>query len=1466
MPVDPERVQAIFLEAAEQESAAGRAALLDRQCGGDAELRRRVETLLRAHDAPGAFLESPAADPAETIDEPSITERPGAVIGPYKLLEQIGEGGFGVVFMAEQTQPIRRKVALKVLKPGMDTRQIVGRFEAERQALAIMDHPNIAKVFDGGATPSGRPYFVMELVKGVPVTEYCDQNHQTPRQRLELFIPVCQAVQHAHQKGIIHRDLKPSNILVTMHDTTPVPKIIDFGVAKALGQELTDKTLFTGFAQMIGTPLYMSPEQAGQSGLDIDTRSDIYSLGVLLYELLTGTTPFEKERFKKAAYDEIRRIIREEEPPKPSTRLSELSSRQAAHAQASTRNVPSSLASISAQRHTEPAKLTKLVRGELDWIVMKALEKDRNRRYETANGFAMDVQRYLNDEAVQACPPSAGYRFRKFTRRNRTGLTMASVVTATLLLGIVATTWQAIRATEERDRAVAAETLAQTRLVSETQAHQAADEARKNALLQRDRALKAEKEAEANFLKARQAVDEYFTLVSESKLLDVPGLQLLRKQLLEAALRYYQTMLKQRADDPAVLVDLALSSLRVANIYFELDRNDDSLAAFDSAVELLERLRRDYPHAAEHHRRLAGYWKVNRSASKVTKMPTNPAAAHRTLTKLLQIWEAFAQESPSVEGFQNDLAAGNRLLAALDGVRGALGDRAAMTRSIAYSRKAIAIWEQLSKEHPQRANYQENLAGAYGELVWVLKIGGQMGPAGEASARSMALWDELYKQFPDVPNYRALGANRLTVLASKLTATDPKEAEKTYRQALQAWDKLVTDFPMAPEYTNELALAQTQLADLLNGPLKQPNAARDAYRKAIKQREKGAAYIAEYPFLRAQLGWSYRNLAEFVAYDPKRAQETEDLRRRDESVFERLVNDYPDDPRWPESWAHALRLHAFDSQRVRRHDEAEKLFREAINVLEKSTGKFPAERTHWHFLADTYRRLGSMLAADHRPAEAGNALRRVVAVHEKRAAALSGAPPPTTGLPETVRSAANESEWMASYLDLAAFLRKSNRPHEAKDLVQKLVQCAVDEKLNSQSAKTSDQLKAMAAVYQSLANLLRNGGEPIEAEKTYRKGLDLLRKRAAEFPAVAGCREDLGHGCRAFTDWLQGPEKHQERAQLLRESITVFESLVADFPGVPYHRYCAASSHEWLGGILAALKLPEQGEDHYREAIELVTALPLDYLANSDARVAADNALNGLAGLLKAGSRKNEAENLLRQAIAFYQKVISSHPSAPGCRQSLALQYVNLAVLLRDAGKTLEAEKHYRQAAAVDEKLVAEFPDQAFYRQGLLRDWLGVATILATKGQVDQAEMAYRKVIELGPKDELSNNNVAWFLATCPEPKFRDPKRAVELARKAVELAPKAGNYWNTLGVAHYRIGDWKAAIEALNKSDELLKGKELSFNAFFIAMAYWQLNNKNEARKWYDRAVEWMEKNKPKDTELIRFRAEAAELIKNEA
>jgi eukaryotic-like serine/threonine-protein kinase len=416
-------IDEIFFAALERTADRERSAYLDGVCGNDATLRQRIDRLLNAQSKVTSFLESPAPGVGvDTNGEPSISEQAGEQIGPYKLLEQIGEGGFGVVFMAEQTAPVRRKVALKIIKPGMDTRQVIARFEAERQALALMDHPNIARVVDAGATESGRPYFVMELVHGMPITDYCNRQKLTPPDRLKLFIEVCRAVHHAHQKGIIHRDLKPSNVMVTMHDDKPVAKIIDFGVSKAISHQLTEKTLFTGFGQMIGTPMYMSPEQAQLSGLDVDTRSDVYSLGVLLYELVTGTTPFDEGSLKGLGVDEMRRMLREEEPLRPSARIGTLKGDQ--------------LSTVADQRTIDPRKLSQSLRGEVDWMVMKCLEKDRNRRYETANALAQDIEHYLHDEPVQACPPSASYSFRKFVRRHKAAFLAGTAVAVAMLVAV----------------------------------------------------------------------------------------------------------------------------------------------------------------------------------------------------------------------------------------------------------------------------------------------------------------------------------------------------------------------------------------------------------------------------------------------------------------------------------------------------------------------------------------------------------------------------------------------------------------------------------------------------------------------------------------------------------------------------------------------------------------------------------------------------------------------------------------------------------------------------------------------------------------------------------------------------------------------------------------------------------------------------------------------------------------------
>jgi serine/threonine protein kinase/Tfp pilus assembly protein PilF len=637
-----------------------------------------VEALLKVHFEDENFLKSPPGVDG-TLNTGQLSEGPGTKIGRYKLLQQIGEGGFGVVYMAEQEKPIRRRVALKIIKLGMDTKRVIARFEAERQALAMMGHPNIAKVLDAGATDTGRPYFVMELVRGIPITEYCDKNNLNTKKRLELFIDVCKAVQHAHQKGIIHRDIKPSNVLVTLRDDdAPVPKIIDFGIAKATQARLTEKTLFTEFKQFIGTPEYMSPEQARMGELDIDTRSDIYALGVLLYELLTDTTPFDREKLRSSAYDEMLKTIREAEPPKPSTRLNTLGD---------------VLDEVARHRHIEPAQLCKIIKGDLDWIVLKALEKDRTRRYETANELAMDIERHLANEPVVAGPPSSLYRMKKFLRRNRALVTSIAVVLVVLVIGLSLATFGFIQASRERDLT-----------------HQ------------------ARQRAEANFQMARDAVDE-MAQVAEQKLAHAPGMEQVRSELLQKTQIFYERFLERNSGNPAAREEIGRAYERLGDIHFRTLRQYEQAAeAYQNALNVFVSLARDYHDVDNYARMIVGTTLEYSAALEQGGFYEKSPDTARTLTTAL---ENLALQFPKQPLYRQRFV-----------------DDCDHWKTREDLEHAISLLENLLPEHPA-SRYE--LAKALNNLGHLLKNQGLQEQANLTYRRAEAVRAELVALLPDLP-------------------------------------------------------------------------------------------------------------------------------------------------------------------------------------------------------------------------------------------------------------------------------------------------------------------------------------------------------------------------------------------------------------------------------------------------------------------------------------------------------------------------------------------------------------------------------------------------------------------------------------------------------------------------------------------------------------------------------------------
>lgn len=830
-----DQVKTIFGRALEISDRAERARFVDRACAADQTLKAEVEALLAASADAGSLLNAPVAGFAPTITEPAAAAPNTIQIGPYKLLQAIGEGGMGTVYAAEQTHPVQRKVALKIIKAGMDSRQVIARFEAERQALALMDHPNIAKVLDAGTTDSGRPYFVMELVNGIPITKYCDEHHLSPRERLELFVPVCQAVQHAHQKGVIHRDLKPSNVLIARYDGRPMPKVIDFGVAKAAGLKLTEQTLFTEVGQVVGTLEYMSPEQAELNQLDIDTRSDIYSLGVLLYELLTGTTPFEKKRLKNEAFMEMLRIIREDEPQKPSTRLS----------------TTDELPSIAANRGLEPKKLSGQVRGELDWIVMKALEKDRSRRYETANGFAMDILRYLADEPVMACPPSMVYRLRKFARRNKAAISTLAVISLALIASTAVSTWQAVRAYR-------AEGVARTALDKEREALAVANTQRSLAIQERDRSVKAGKLAVANLQKARDAVDRLLTRVSEEELLNTPQMEDLRRRLLEDALHFHLQFLESNSGDATLQRDTACTEARVGHIHGVLGHYEESERHFEQAFRALDNYLKENPDDFEVGWQCISYrtqhaWALSDNA--------NRAGSYRQIEQAVALMEQLAKRDPQaairtryIMGTYDQWGEALRKQKRFDEAEAALLKANAMAREhklddlLAWNlqkrgelalergwaesceellKESLAQFERLHERNADVPAYLGGMANTNRLLGNFYLQRGRFPESEQARSASAAAFAELFRQFPRIVAYQNLWANQLLALGELQAATGKVEAaECSLATAVSEMRSLTTSLS-PPWYLRNLTRCEVRLFTLLRSQGKNEEAKQD---------------------------------------------------------------------------------------------------------------------------------------------------------------------------------------------------------------------------------------------------------------------------------------------------------------------------------------------------------------------------------------------------------------------------------------------------------------------------------------------------------------------------------------------------------------------------------------------------------------------------------------------------------------
>jgi eukaryotic-like serine/threonine-protein kinase len=1401
MPAAPRSLKEEFL-AALAIAPAERAAWLEQACGQDAEMRQQVELMLAAADTPQSLLDRPAfvavrSDAVTGACTGAEAERPDTVIGPYKLLQQIGEGGMGTVWMAEQTKPVERKVALKVIKPGMDSRQIIARFEAERQALAILDHVNIARVLDAGTTESGLPYFVMELVHGVPITKYCDDNHLTPRERLELFVPVCQAIQHAHQKGIIHRDIKPSNVMVTLYDGKPVPKVIDFGVAKATEQKLTERTLFTQYSTMVGTLEYMSPEQAGMSALGVDTRSDIYSLGVLLYELLTGNTPLTHKRMKEGAYAEIIRMIREEEPPRPSTRLSDSGE---------------ALASISAQRHMEPAKLTKLVKGELDWIVMKTLEKDRNRRYETAKDFSADVQRYLTDERVLACPPSAGYRLRKFTRRNKGPVVAASLVLASLVIGVVGMAWGVIRATHAEANAVREagektvalgektvalgekETALATARANELEAHKQEALANENAKTAKEQELLARRRQYASQINLAQQAWEIRHSTRVLELLegqrpkfDQEDLRSFEWYYLWQQCHKHQRLSWRARRDDMFSVALSPDGTMVASA----SHDKDGTVKLWSTANGQQRL------ALRGHR--TGVWCVAFS-------PDGKILASGSVDGTLKLWDpATGQELATIVCNQSQY-----------GVRGVAFSPDGKTLATSNSdNNTVKLWDLTTK---QQCGV---LKGHTGETITVA-----FSPDGKMLATGSGSGDG----------------------SVKIWSWDGTTAQErvTIQPGSGSWGLPVRFSPDSK--TLAIGANTVDLYDVTTG---NKRASLPGYGGSIGS----LAFSPDGKTLAA--GRSDRTVR---VWDLASGQERNQLPHLSpvnsvgfSSDGTLLVSGCDDGivKLWelgsalqPDTLKHvgAVKSVAFsgDGQTlISGGDQPTKLWDVATG---KEKGTLPGPI--W----------SAPISQDGRTREASTVPGMWSGAISQDGSTLSAPSPDKTITVWDLRTGKakarfQEEKAASGALSFDGATLVTFRPYSGRAVstsASKSVELWNTATGQLRTTFRVQDLSVVSVAFSPDGKILATGGQICEISlwdaATGKQKLTFDQGESG-FSAVLSLRFSPD-GKTLATGSSHGTVR-------LRDVAT--GQLLASLKGHSQGVVCIAFSPDGKTVATACDGVNFWDSATGQERLTLKTGAVTCVAFAPDGKTLATASGDGTVNLWRAATDQ--------AATALQNEVDPDDPESPVAVNALGDR-------LWKVGEPGETTNAYQKAQARAEKLATAFPDIAEYRLELAYSLFAGAVSVSTDRAPtpEQAHRRVREVYQTLPPDQqhtlaLRYASLSEQLAAGPDSTLRDPRRAVEFAKEAVELCPNEASVWYTLGVARYRAGDWKGAALAMNKSLEVRNTGEFR-TWFFLSMACWKLGSKDEARKWYTAALVWTEKRAPEHEELLRLRGEAAALL----